>query len=172
MAKKIQGDDGKTYVQKKPFYKRVWFWVLAIVVIIVVASQMNGGSDSNSSTTSDKTSSSKSSSASSSSEKVPTEYKNALIKAKSYATTMDMSEAAVKDQLTSDSGEGFSEDAANYAMKNLKGVNWDKNALAKAKSYQDDQAMSVDAIREQLTSTAGEQFTAEQADYAIQHLGN
>lgn len=170
MSKKIQGEDGKTYVQKKPFYKRFWFWVLIIIIVIGVGSQMGNGSSS----TSSRSSSSESSSAksSSSSEKVPTEYKNALIKAQSYATTMDMSEASVKAQLTSDSGEGFSEDAANYAMKNLKGVNWDKNALAKAKSYQDDQAMSVDAIREQLTSTAGEQFTAEQADYAIQHLGN
>jgi hypothetical protein len=170
MAKKIQGDDGKTYVQKKPFYKRVWFWALAIVVIIVVASQMNGGSDSNSSTASDKTSSSKSSSASSSSEKVPTEYKNALIKAKSYATTMDMSEAAVKDQLTSDSGEGFSQEAADYAMSHLTGIDWNKNALKKAKDYQDQQAMSPDSIKEQLVSSAGEKFTQEQADYAIQHL--
>lgn len=45
-----------------------------------------------------------------------------------------------------------------------------ENALKKAKSYQDDMAMSESAIRDQLTSSAGEQFTAEQADYAMQHL--
>lgn len=45
-----------------------------------------------------------------------------------------------------------------------------ENALKKAKSYQDDMAMSESAIRDQLTSSAGEQFTAEQAGYAMQHL--
>lgn len=34
MAKKIKGEDGKMYVEKKPFYKRVWFIVLVVVVII------------------------------------------------------------------------------------------------------------------------------------------
>ncbi|MGR3742149.1 DUF3862 domain-containing protein [Companilactobacillus sp. DQM5] len=47
MAKKIKDENGKTYVQKKPFYKRVWFWILAIIVIIIVASSM-GGKKSNS----------------------------------------------------------------------------------------------------------------------------
>ena len=31
-------------------------------------------------------------------------------------------------------------------------------------------AMSESAIHDQLTSSSGEKFTAEQADYAIQHL--
>jgi len=45
MAKKIKGEDGKVYVQKKPFYKRVWFWVLVVIVIIVAASSMSGSND-------------------------------------------------------------------------------------------------------------------------------
>ena len=44
--------------------------------------------------------------------------------------------------------------------------------LAKAKSYQDNMAMSPEAIRDQLTSEYGEKFTAEEADYAIQHLND
>ncbi|WP_198418162.1 Ltp family lipoprotein [Cryobacterium sp. TMT1-21] len=47
---------------------------------------------------------------------------------------------------------------------------WNANALAKAKSYQETMAMSPESIREQLTSEYGEQFTAEEADFAIQHL--
>lgn len=173
MAKKIQGEDGKTYVQKKPFYKRVWFWLVVIILVIAIGSQMGGSSSSSSSSnSSDKASSSKSSSASSSSEKVPADHRNALIKAKMYAKTMDMSEQGVKDQLTSDAGEGFSEDAANYAMSHLTGIDWNKNALKKAKDYQDQQAMSPDSIKEQLVSSAGEKFTQEQADYAIQHLND
>ena len=33
-------------------------------------------------------------------------------------------------------------------------------------------AMSPEGIREQLTSAAGEQFTPEEAAYAIQHLND
>ena len=45
MSKKIVGDDGKTYVQKKPFYKRVWFWLLVVIVLIVLGGGQGGGSD-------------------------------------------------------------------------------------------------------------------------------
>lgn len=34
MAKKFKGEDGKMYVEKKPFYKRVWFIVLVVIVLI------------------------------------------------------------------------------------------------------------------------------------------
>ena len=47
MAKKqVTGEDGKTYTvkEKKLFYKRVWFWILAIIVIAVIGSQLGGGS--------------------------------------------------------------------------------------------------------------------------------
>lgn len=35
MAKKIKDQDGNVYVQKKPFYKRIWFWVLVVIVLFV-----------------------------------------------------------------------------------------------------------------------------------------
>lgn len=44
MGKKIKDENGKTYVEKKPFYKRVWFWILAVIVIFFVIG-MFGGSD-------------------------------------------------------------------------------------------------------------------------------
>lgn len=47
MSKKVMGQDGKTYKVKKPFYKRVWFWVLAVILIVIIGSALNGGSDSN-----------------------------------------------------------------------------------------------------------------------------
>lgn len=43
MAKKIVDENGNTYVQKKPFYKRVWFWVLVVLVIAVVGGSSNSG---------------------------------------------------------------------------------------------------------------------------------
>ena len=42
--------------------------------------------------------------------------------------------------------------------------------MIKAKSYQKQMAMSNDSIREQLVSEYGEQFTPEEAEYAISHL--
>ncbi|KAA9269661.1 hypothetical protein F6I18_01940 [Corynebacterium amycolatum] len=102
-------------------------------------------------------------------EKVPTEYKNALRKAKSYSDLMHMSKAGIYDQLTSEYGEKFSLETAQYAMDNLE-ADWNKNALEKARSYQDSMAMSPDAIYEQLTPEYGEQFTPEEAQYAVDNL--
>lgn len=102
---------------------------------------------------------------------VPREYKSALKKAKSYSDTMHMSKAGIYDQLTSEYGEKFSAEAAQYAVDNLK-ADYNANALKKAKSYQDDQDMSPEGIRDQLTSEYGEKFTQEEADYAIEHLND
>ncbi|MBP2099766.1 hypothetical protein J2Z52_002583 [Enterococcus rivorum] len=75
----------------------------------------------------------------------------------------------IYDQLISEYGEKFSPEAAQYAIDNLK-ADWNANALAKAKSYQESMAMSPEAIRDQLISEHGEKFTPEEADYAIQNL--
>ena len=99
----------------------------------------------------------------------PIEYKNALKKAQSYSNMMHMSKAGIYDQLTSDMGEGFSAEAAQYAVDNLN-ADYNKNALEKAKSYQSHMAMSKDSIYDQLTSSYGEKFTAEEAQYAVNNL--
>ena len=49
-------------------------------------------------------------------------------------------------------------------------ADWKENALEKAKTYQQSMDMSPEAIRDQLVSDYGEQFTKEEADYAIEHL--
>lgn len=82
---------------------------------------------------------------------------------------MHMSKQGIYDQLTSDAGEKFPEDAAQYAIDNLK-VDYKKNALEKAKDYANQQDMSNDAIYDKLTSSYGEKFTQEEAQYAIDHL--
>lgn len=102
-------------------------------------------------------------------EKVPTEYKSALTKAKMYSDTMSMSKASIYDQLTSEHGEKFSAEAGQYAIDNFE-ADWKENALKKAKTYQDDMAMSPDAIYEQLISEHGEKFTEEEAQYAVDNL--
>lgn len=102
---------------------------------------------------------------------VPAEYQSALVKADSYANSMDMSKEAVYDQLVSQYGEKFSKKAAQYAIEHVE-ADWNANALAKAKDYQDQMSMSPAAIHDQLTSQYGEKFTAKQADYALKHLND
>ena len=102
---------------------------------------------------------------------VPAEFASALVKAASYSNIMNMSKTGVYDQLTSEYGEQFSPEAAQYGVDNVQ-ADWNANALAKAKTYQETMAMSPESIREQLTSEYGEQFTAEEADFAILHLND
>lgn len=170
---------------QKKWYKKWWIWVI-IILVLVAFSNLNNTSSSKSDSSDDSKTSAKSSidesgsksrtsinsSSSSSKPDVPSDYKSALRKATSYATTMDMSKAGVYDQLTSDYGEGFSPEASQYAIDNLTDINWNENALAKAKDYQNEMDMSPDSISEQLTSDYGEKFTSDEAAYALQHLSD
>ena len=100
---------------------------------------------------------------------VPTEYLSALESAKFYHDQMHMSKAGLYDQLTSEYGDQFSAEAAQYAVDTIE-ADWNANALESAKFYQDEMNMSPEAIRDQLTSEYGDQFTQEQADYAVANL--
>lgn len=100
---------------------------------------------------------------------IPTEYKSALNKATSYSEMMHMSKAAIYAQLTSEYGEQFTSEAAQYAIDNME-ADWNANALAKAEDYSNSMHMSKAGIYDQLTSEYGEQFTAEEAQYAIDNI--
>ena len=100
---------------------------------------------------------------------VPTEYTNALKKAESYSSNLNMSKTGIYEQLTSDYGEGFSHDAANYAIENLV-ADYKENALQKAESYYHNMSMSKQSVYEQLVSEYGEGFTHEEAQYAVDNL--
>lgn len=165
MAKQIKGEDGKVYVEKKPFYKRVWFWILVVLIIFIGSAAVSGGNDSSSSSSS----SSSAKSSSSSSSHVSATKVAALKSAQTYSDTMHMSKQGIYDQLTSDAGDKFDDASAQYAVDHVK-ADWNKNALKAAESYQKDQNMSPEAIRDQLTSDAGDKFTQDQADYAVSHL--
>ena len=82
---------------------------------------------------------------------------------------MHMSKRGIFDQLTSEYGEKFTEDEAQYAVDNVE-ADWNENALLKAKDYQESMNMSNSAIYDQLTSDYGEKFTKEEAQYAVDHL--
>ena len=100
---------------------------------------------------------------------VPQEYTNALEKAEIYSDFMHLSKSKIYEQLTSEYGENFSADAAQYAIDNLKG-DYNANALAKAKDYYEQMHMSKNKIYDQLISEYGEAFTTEEAQYAVDNL--
>lgn len=100
---------------------------------------------------------------------VPQEWKNALKSAEVYSDMMNMSKQGIYDQLTSEYGDNFPAEAAQYAVDNLE-ADYKANALASAKVYFEEMAMSKEAIRDQLVSEYGDKFTQEEADYAVENL--
>lgn len=100
---------------------------------------------------------------------VSREYQNALKMAENYIKTLPFSKQKLYEQLTSEHGSKFPEDAAQYAIDNIK-VDYKEQALKSAKNYMKTMPMSNSELYEQLTSEHGENFTAEEAQYAIDNL--
>lgn len=175
---------------EKPLYKKIWFWLLIAVIFLGIVG-LNGNNHSsdisfNVSTASKQKNITETTFSQESitentpikveesvvqEETVSKEYQNAYITAETYYETMHMSKADIYDQLTSEYGEGFTADAAQYAVDKLdETADWNDAALQTARLYQDQMNMSMSAIYEQLTSEYGAKFTPEQAQYAINNL--
>lgn len=90
---------------------------------------------------------------------------NAVMSAKAINTYMYYSEANMRDELLIEGG--FTEESVNYAIEHAE-IDWNENALEKAKRYQR-LFLDNDDIYEMLTNEL-EQFTPEQAQYAVDHL--
>ncbi len=95
-------------------------------------------------------------------------YNAALIKARSYNSFSHMSKKALYDQLT---WHGFSSSAVQYAIDHLN-ADYKANALIRAREYRKNTNLSKTKIYERLTSPWSGQFTKEEANYAIQKLGD
>ena len=67
--------------------------------------------------------------------------------------------------------EGFNSDTAQYAINHLQ-ADYKANALAKAREYRKYSNLSKTKIYDWLTSPSIDKFTKEEANYAIQHLGD
>lgn len=68
--------------------------------------------------------------------------------------------------MTSEYGEKFSEEAAQYAIDNVK-ADYKEEAVESAKNYLDTMSFSKEGLKDQLTSQYGEKFTEEEAQYAV-----
>jgi hypothetical protein len=96
----------------------------------------------------------------------------ALAAAKGYlASGMGFSQASLTAQLTSSAGNGFAQTDAQWAVDNS-GADWNAQALAAAKGYlASGMGFSQASLTAQLTSSAGNQFTPEQAANAVANSG-
>jgi SOS response regulatory protein OraA/RecX len=93
----------------------------------------------------------------------------ALSEANSYLSHSYFSKAGLFDQLSSKAGSGFSEEAAQYAIDNVK-VDWKEMALGQANSYLKTSSYSKQGLYRQLTSKAGSKFLPEEGQYAIDNV--
>ncbi|UQS81558.1 Ltp family lipoprotein [Bombilactobacillus folatiphilus] len=79
-----------------------------------------------------------------------------------------MYKQGIYDQLISEYGNKFLPQATQYATDNLQ-TDYNANALASAKNYEQVEHLSTEEIRDQLTSQYGEKFSPDEANYAVQH---
>lgn len=88
--KKVTGEDGKTYVmkEKKPFYKKVWVWILVVIVVAAIGGSLGGG-DKDKADSGSKDSSSAKTEATSSAAKESTVESSAAAESDSKATYKD-----------------------------------------------------------------------------------
>jgi len=97
---------------------------------------------------------------------VPMEHRQALMMAEQYLKTMPFSKQGLYDQLTSEAGNKFPSEAAQYAVDNVK-TDWKENAAKAAANYLKIMPMSKDELVEQLSSSAGDKYTLEEAQYGV-----
>lgn len=100
---------------------------------------------------------------------VPREYKNALKSAENYISFAPFSRQGLYDQLTSEYGDKYPEEAAQYAIDNIQ-VDYKEQALKAANNYLDMMPMSDEELKDQLMSEYGDKYTEEEAQYAIDNL--
>lgn len=98
----------------------------------------------------------------------------AIRSAESYLSFSGFSRAGLTQQLTSEYGEGYEAADAEIAIAYLEktgGVNWNDEAVESAESYLEMTGFSRQGLYDQLTSSYGEGFTPEQANYALDQVG-
>ena len=165
---------------KKPIYLRAWFIILVVLVVFaaiggsVSSPAESGKTDTkNVGTTTKESAQTKPAPSQEPTPEedmsVPAEYRAALRKAKTYSDMMFLSKKGIYDQLTSEYGEQYPADAAQYAVDNLD-ADYRYNALKKAETYSSTMHLSKKGTYDQLVSEYGEQFTPDEAQYAVDHV--
>ena len=111
-------------------------------------------------------------------EKDPTEdmtmeQKNAYKAAKSYLEFAGFSKQGLIDQLSSEYGDNYPVDVAEFAVNALEEngeVDWVEECKESAQSYLDFSSFSKEGLIEQLTSEYGDKYTQEEAEAAVEEV--
>lgn len=99
---------------------------------------------------------------------------NAYAAATNYLSFMPFSRAGLIQQLSSEYGEGYPLEDAEFAVSRLEAegaVDWNAEATRSAQSYLETQPFSRQGLIDQLSSEYGEGFTLEQAEYGVSQAG-
>lgn len=94
---------------------------------------------------------------------------NAFKTAKRLLQYMNFSRQALYEQLTSEKGNGYSPEEADYALDKLEAeglVDWNEQAVRTAEIYLRVKPLTKDALIDLLSNQYGAGFTKEQAQYA------
>ncbi len=174
---------------KKPFYTKWWFWVLAILIVSGALGGNQGSTSTSRPTSSSSPSPSPSPSPSQNSTTDTTDTttttdttdttetkkedkiaksetvgeKAALDKSNDYLSIMHFSKEGLREQLEF---EGFTTEEIDYAINN-QSVDWSEQALGKGKEYMNTMSFSKTGLKEQLLFDG---FTDEQATYAVNEI--
>lgn len=99
------------------------------------------------------------------------EQKNAYSSAKQYLQYTAFSRQGLIDQLSSEYGDGYPEDVAEFAVEQLEErgeVDWYEQAEKSARQYLEYSSFSKKELIDQLSSEYGENFTQDQAEKAVE----
>lgn len=99
---------------------------------------------------------------------------SAVRSAQSYLSHSGFSRAGLINQLTSEYGEAFAPEDAEFGVAHLEQsgqVDWNQEAVQSAESYLRSSGFSRQGLFRQLTSQYGERFTADQANFALDTVG-
>lgn len=163
---------------KKPIYKRVWFIVLCIIVLIGIIGAIAGGGDDESADV-NKNNATEAESMVEDNETGSTdltadysmEEKNCYQSALNYLDFMGFSKKGLIEQLSSEYGDNYPQETAEKVVNDLDEaglVDWEKQAERSAQNYLDTMSFSKDELINQLCSDAGDQYTREEAEAAVE----
>lgn len=99
---------------------------------------------------------------------------NAVKTAMNYVDLMAFSRKGLIDQMSSEYGDKYSREDAEFAVSYLEEnnlVDWDVEAVQCAQNYLDLTAFSKDGLIDQMSSDAGDKFSRKQAEYAASQVG-
>ena len=101
------------------------------------------------------------------------EQKNAYKAAKNYLEFSGFSKQGLIDQLSSEYGDNYPVDVAEFAVNALEEngeVDWVEECKESAQSYLDFSSFSKEGLIEQLTSEYGDKYTQEEAEAAVEEV--